>query len=260
MSADLRAKTGANGIRRFATRALLAVGGAIAGTAVAWALTTSAASAADEVPPADAQQVDVVSKLVAKTDEKLPVAVPAAKAVHKIDETLRAEHEKARASLPDVQVSQAVEQIAVRILPQVTRIGQSESPATARSLDVTFPETPATTTPAPEAVQSTAPVVPQVTGVSGAKWTDLLEHNDFVVPSEQRPSLPSDPMPKLPVPAPAPVQCSSCHDGSGSAKGSVFAALAASGNAHGISSTRALAPSTDEVTVTPGKQPGINPD
>ena len=102
MSADLRAKTGANGIRRFATRALLAVGGAIAGTAVAWALTTSAANA-ETVPTADAQQVDVVSKLVAKTDEKLPVVVPAAKAVHKLDETLRAEQEKARAALPDVQ-------------------------------------------------------------------------------------------------------------------------------------------------------------
>jgi hypothetical protein len=245
-------------MRRFASRALLAVGGAIAGTAVAWVLSTSAAHAADEVVPAEAQQVDVISKLVAKSDEKLPVVTPAAKAVHKIDETLRAEHEKARAALPDVQVSQAVEQIAVRILPQVTRIGQSEAPATARSLDVTFPETPAV--PAPEAVQSPAPVVPQVAGVSGATWTDLLEHNDSVVPSEQSPSLPSNPMPKLPVPAPAPVQCSSCHDGSGSAKGSVFAALAASGNAHGISSTRALAPSTDEVTVTPGKQPGINPD
>ncbi|MFD4641349.1 hypothetical protein ACFWN2_28835 [Lentzea sp. NPDC058436] len=258
MSADLRAKTGANGMRRFASRALLAVGGAIAGTAVAWVLSTSAAHAADEVVPAEAQQVDVISKLVAKSDEKLPVVAPAANAVHKIDETLRAEHEKARAALPDVQVSQAVEQIAARILPQVSRIGQSEAPATARSLDVTFPEIPAV--PVTEAVQSPAPVVPQVTGVSGASWTDLLEHNNFVVPSEQAPSLPSNPMPKLPAPAPAPVQCSSCHDGSGSAKGSTIAALAASGNAHGISSTRALAPSTDEVTVTPGKQPGINPD
>ena len=39
-----------------------------------------------------------------------------------------------------------------------------------------------------------------------------------------------------------------------------LAAFAASGNAHGTSVARALAPSTDEVTVTPGKQPGINPD
>lgn len=145
----MRAKTGANGIRRFATRALLAVGGAIAGTAVAWALTTSAANA-ETVPTAavastDAQQVDVVSKLVAKTDEKLPVVVPAAKAVHKLDETLRAEQEKARAALPDVQVSQAVEQIAARILPQVTRIGQSSTPASERAMDVTFPEIPAPT-------------------------------------------------------------------------------------------------------------------
>lgn len=258
----MRAKTGANGIRRFATRALLAVGGAIAGTAVAWVLTTSAANAEDAVPTAavssaDGQQVDVVSKLVAKTDEKLPVVVPAAKAVHKLDETLRAEQEKARAALPDVQVSQAVDQIAARILPQVTRIGQSSTPASERAMDVTFPEIPA---PATDAGQSPAPVVSQFTGSSGAKWTDLLEHNGFVVPSEQRPSLPSNPFPKLPVPAPAPVQCSSCNDGSGSAKGSTFAAFAASGNSHGISSTSALAPSTDEVTVTPGKQPGINPD
>lgn len=254
-SADLRAKTGANGIRRFATRALLAVGGAIAGTAVAWALTTSSATAAETVPSADVQQFDVVSKIVAKSDEKLPVVDPAATAVHKIDETLRTEQQKARAALPDVQVQTAVEQIAERILPQVTRIGQSSAPATERSLDVIFPETPATIEAAVP-----APVVSQFAGPSGTSWTDLLEHNDFVVPSEQRPSLPSNPMPKLPVPAPAPVQCTSCSDGSGSAKGSTTAALAASGNAHGTAVTRALAPSTDEVTVTPGKQPGINPD
>ena len=96
-SADLRAKTGANGIRRFATRALLAVGGAIAGTAVAWALTTSSATAAETVPSADVQQFDVVSKIVAKSDEKLPVVDPAATAVHKIDETLRTEQQKAQA-------------------------------------------------------------------------------------------------------------------------------------------------------------------
>ncbi|MEV6240289.1 hypothetical protein [Lentzea sp. NPDC051838] len=244
----MRAKTGANGIRRFATRALLAVGGAIAGTAVAWALTTSSANAAEDV-----QQFDVVSKIV-HADEKLPVVVPAAKAVDKLDETLRTEQQKARAALPDVQVSKAVEQIAEQILPQVSRIGQTQAPATARSLDVVFPETPAVAEGEP------APAAPQYTGPSGALWTELLQHNDFVVPSQQLPSLPSTPFPKLPVPAPAPVQCSSCNDGSGSAKGGTIAALAASDNAHGTSVTRALLPSTDEVTVTPGKQPGINPD
>ncbi|GGU20341.1 hypothetical protein [Lentzea flava] len=249
-SADLRAKTGANGIRRFATRALLAVGGAIAGTAVAWALTTSAASAATD----SAEQFDVVTKIVS-VDEKLPVVVPAATAVHELDEALRAEQQKARAALPDVHVQQAVEQIAERILPQVNRIGQSQTAATERSMDVIFQETPAAT----EAAQP-APVVSQVTGTSGGSWTDLLEHHDLVVPSEQHPSLPGNPFPKLPVPAPAPVQCSSCSDGSGSVKGSTIAALAASGNGHGTAVTRALAPSTDEVTVTPGKQPGINPD
>lgn len=248
-SADLRAKTGANGIRRFATRALLAVGGAIAGTAVAWALSTSSAQAAEDV-----QQFDVVTKIVS-VDEKLPVVVPAAAAVHEIDEALRAEQQKARAALPEVQVQQVVEQITERFLPQVSRIGQSQASASERSMDVTYRETPALT----EAAQS-APVVSQFTGSSGASWTDLLEHNDFVVPSEQRPSLPSNPFPKLPVPAPAPVQCTSCSDGSGSAKGSAIAALAASGDANGTTVTRALAPSTDEVTVTPGKQPGINPD
>jgi hypothetical protein len=249
-SADLRAKTGANGIRRFAARALLAVGGAIAGTAVAWALTTSSASAATD----EAQQFDVVTKIVS-VDEQLPVVVPAATAVHELDEALRAEQQKARAALPDVQVQQAVVQITERILPQVTRIGKSETAATERSMDVIFPETPAATGAA-----ASAPVVSKFTGPSGASWTDLLEHNDFVVPSEQHPSLPSNPFPKLPVPAPAPVQCSSCSDGSGSAKGSAIAALAAFGNGYGTAVTRALAPSTDEVTVTPGKQPGINPD
>lgn len=253
-SADLRAKTGANGIRRFAARALLAVGGALAGTAIVWALTTSSAQAED-VP-----QVDVVTQLVAKADEQLPVVVPAAtEAVHQLDETLRTEHEKARAALPQAQVSQTVEEIVERVLPQVTRSGQSAAPAVERSEDVTFPETPA---PATETGQApvTEAEVPQVAGQSGGSWTDLLEHNVPVVPSEQHPSLPGSPLPKLPVPAPAPVQCAACSDGAGSAKGSTAAALAASGHALGTSVTRALAPSTDEVTVTPGKQPGINPD
>ncbi|MFS8100460.1 hypothetical protein LFM09_25355 [Lentzea alba] len=247
---DLRAKTGASGIRRFATRALLAVGGAIAGTAVAWALSTSSASAAE----GDVQQFDVVTKIVS-VDEKLPVVVPAAKAVDKLDETLRTEQQKARAALPDVQVQKAVEQIAERILPQVTRSGQSHAPATARSMDVTFLESPATFETGQSPVSKS-----QFTGPSGATWTELLEKRHFVVPSAEHPSLPADPSPKLPVPAPAPVHCTSCSDGSGSASGNKSAALAASGNALGTSVTRALAPSTDEVTVTPGKQPGINPD
>ncbi|SDH61481.1 hypothetical protein SAMN05216553_1366 [Lentzea fradiae] len=260
-SAEQRAKTGANGIRRFAARALLAVGGALAGTAVAWALTTSAAQATEPVPAGDGQQIDVVTQLVAKTDETLPVVTPAAAAVHKIDETLRTEQEKARAALPETPVSQAVEQIAGRILPQVTRTGQAQTPATGRAEDVTFPETPA---PATENEATGLPpvteVVSHVAGTSGATWTDLLEQHDAVVPSEQQPSLPVAPLPKLPVPAPAPVQCASCTDGAGSAKGSTAAALASSGHVLGHSVTRALAPSTDEVTVTPGKQPGINPD
>ena len=249
---DLRAKTGANGIRRFATRALLAVGGAIAGTAVAWALSTSSATAAEH----DGQQFDVVTKVVS-VDEKLPIVVPAAKAVDEFDEALRAEQQKARAALPEVQVQKAVEQIAERILPQITRTGQSQAPATARSMDVTFVEIPV---PASETGQSPVAQAPRFTGPSGATWTDLLESHHFTVPSAQHPSLPADPSPKLPVPAPAPVHCTSCSDGSGSASGNKSAALAASGNAHDTSVTRALAPSTDEVTVTPGKQPGINPD
>lgn len=249
---DLRAKTGANGIRRFATRALLAVGGAIAGTAIAWALSTSSATAAET----DGQHFDVVSRVVS-VDEKLPVVVPAAKAVDEFDEALRAEQQKARAALPEVQVHKAIEKIAERILPQVTRTGQSQAPATARSMDVTFLEIPAT---ASETGQSPVAQASQFTGPSGASWTELLETHHFVMPSAQRPSLPADPSPKLPVPAPAPVHCTSCSDGSGSASGNKSAALAASGNAHGTSVARALAPSTDEVTVTPGKQPGINPD
>ena len=248
-SAGLRAKTGANGIRRFATRALLAVGGAVAGTVIAWALTTSSANAAD-----DTQQFDVVTKIVS-VDEKLPAVVPAAKAVDKLDETLRAEQQKARAALPEVQVQETVAQIAYQILPRVTKVVTHQTPATSRAMDVTYWEFPAS-----EPGQSpVSQVVPQITGPSGAKWTALLETHHFLVPSEEHPSLPADPSPKLPVPAPAPVHCTSCSDGSGSASGSKSAALAASGT-HGTSVTRALAPSTDEVTVTAGKQPGTNPD
>ncbi|WP_157527946.1 hypothetical protein [Nocardia sp. NRRL S-836] len=251
-SAGLRAKTGANGIRRFATRALLAVGGAIAGTAVAWALSTASAHAADEP-----QQFDVVTKIVS-VDEKLPVVVPAATAVHKIDETLRAEHEKARTALPQAQVHQTIEKIAAQVLPRVTTAVTPTTPATSRAMDVTYEAAPAVT---PEAGQSpVAKVFTKLTGPTGATWTKLLETRHLVVPSEQHPSLPADPSPKLPVPAPAPVQCTCGSDGSGAAGGSSKAAFAASGDIPGISVARALAPSTDEVTVKPGKQPGTTPD
>jgi len=253
-SAGLRAKTGANGIRRFATRALLAVGGAVAGTAIAWALTTSSANAADTVPSGDGQQFDVVTKIVS-VDEKLPAVVPAAKAVDQLDETLRAEQQKARAALPEVQVQETVAQIAYQVLPRVTKVVAPQTPATSRAMDVTYWEIPASETGQSPVSQ----VIGQFTGPSGATWTALLETHHFLVPSEEHPSLPADPSPKLPVPAPAPVHCTSCSDGSGSASGSKSAALAASGT-HGTSVTRALAPSTDEVTVTAGKQPGTNPD
>ncbi len=251
-SADLRAKTGANGIRRFATRALLAVGGAVAGTAIAWVLSTSAAHADD-----DGQQFDVVTK-VATVDRKLPVVVPAAKAVHKIDETLRAEHDNARTALPQVQVQQTVEQIATRVLPRVANTVTPTTPATSRAMDVTYVATPAVT---PEAGQSpVAKVFSKLTGPSGTTWTKLLETRHLVVPSDQHPSLPADPSPKLPVPAPVPVQCTCGSDGSGAAGGSQKAAFAASGDVHDTSVASALAPSTDEVTVKPGKQPGTTPD
>ncbi|MEU7478514.1 hypothetical protein AB0A63_21190 [Lentzea sp. NPDC042327] len=251
-SAGLRAKTGANGIRRFATRALLAVGGAVAGTAVAWVLSTTAAHAAD-----DAEQFDVVTK-IATVDEKLPVVVPATEAVHKIDEALRAEHEKARDALPQVQVQQAVEQITERVLPRVTTVVTPTTPAVARAEDVTYVATPAD---APETGQSpVAKVISQLTGPSGATWTKLLETRHLVVPSAQHPSLPADPSPELPVPAPAPVHCTCSSDGSGAAGGSNKAAFAAPGSVHDTAVASALAPSTAEVSVKPGKQPGTTPD
>ncbi|ANZ37145.1 hypothetical protein BBK82_14795 [Lentzea guizhouensis] len=150
-----------------------------------------------------------------------------------------------------MQVQQTVEKIAERVLPRATFVVTPTTPATSRAMDVTY--VPPVVTP--EAGQSpVAKVLSKLTGPSGVTWTKLLETRHLVVPSEQHPSLPADPSPKLPVPAPAPVQCTCGSDGSGAA-GSHKAAFAASGDVHGTSVERALAPSTDEVTVKPGKQP-----
>ena len=91
---DQRAGMGASRVRRLLSRALLVVGGAVAGTAAAWALSTATAAA-------EAPQADIVSTIVS-VEQQLPVVEPAKQIVDNIDEKLRAEQEKARVALPVV--------------------------------------------------------------------------------------------------------------------------------------------------------------
>lgn len=248
MSADGVRVTGVAGIRRFARRALLAVGGAVAGTAVAWALSTSSAHAAEETP-----QADLFSKVV--TSDVLAVE-PTKKFVDNVDNTLRAEQQKARAALPAGQVQDVVGKVADLVQP---RLGAVVPTGKILGGETNALPAPATTT-VEQAPAEPVVVAPQSAVHSGDQWTKLLETHHSVVSDEQHPSLPADPSPKLPVPAHIPVHCGCASDGSGSAGGSNSAAQAASGTAHDIAVARALMPSTDEVSVTPGKQPGITPD
>ncbi|GLZ33070.1 hypothetical protein Lesp02_52580 [Lentzea sp. NBRC 105346] len=245
----MRAKTGVAGIRRFATRALVALGGAMAGTAIAWALSTSSASAQE------APQIDFVTKVVS-IDGAVPTIDPAKKFVDGVDETLRAEQQKARAALPAGEVRDVVGKVADIVQPRLIAVVPTEQLLGAQTTKVPTPNTTTTDKASAEPVV----VAPQSAGLSGAQWTKLLESHHAVVSDEQHPSLPADPSPKLPAPAPGPVQCGCSSGGSGSAGGSNSAAQAALGNAYDTAVARALMLSTDVVTVMPGKQPGITPD
>jgi hypothetical protein len=57
-----------------------------------------------------------------------------------------------------------------------------------------------------------------------------------------------------------PVHCSCGGDGSGSAGSQSSASQAAFVNAYNSAVARALKPTTERITVLPGKQPGSTPD
>ncbi|WNV91380.1 hypothetical protein [Umezawaea sp. Da 62-37] len=279
-AADERAGTGARRIRRALGRALLVFGGAAAGTAAAWVLSTGTAAA--EAPASDV--VAVVSAVASQhpLDEVLPadvntaiapVVTPATQAVAGIDQALRAEQERLHAV-----TAPQLEGVVDRLRGGFGEAGSLLEPHWAEVLAPSAPAMVGDSSDAVPAVLSTtedaaAPVVvgtPVVAAPaapssgSGDEWAQQPVPPRTAQGDDARPNFSGDrsPVPFTPFapPANAPVHCSCGGDGSGSAGNQNSASQAVFANSHDSAVARALKPTTERISVLPGKQPGSTPD
>ncbi|MER5261031.1 hypothetical protein ABTZ99_02955 [Actinosynnema sp. NPDC002837] len=261
---DQRAGTGAGRVRRLLSRALLVVGGTLAGTAAAWALSATAASA----------QIPVVDPVTGIAHDSLPpraaegpveaALAPVGRAVHDLDTALSTPRVP-EPSPPDLRrVAEDIRDTVGGVRDWFRHPASEQAP-----VDVvvggTVTRHVTETTPAATAVPVPAgtPVVQGVFGKLSRSWLDAPRPQVVAPSGDDGPSLPGDPsgLPSMPfAPLGAPAHCSCGGDGSGSSGGGNGSYTAASADRLDPAVARASSPATERNTVTPGKQPGSTPD
>ena len=258
---DQRVGTGASRVRRLLTRALLVVGGTVAGTAAAWALSTSPATAEIAV-----DQVAEVAQPAQRVVEAASAPVRASQvgeAVQELDAALRTP----RVPEPSPpRLRQVAEDIrgtvtGVRGWFQPSASGQGGADAVAPGVVQRVTETTPATTAVP--VPAGTPVVHGVFTKLSPAWLDLSVQPVTALPGDSGPSLPGDPsgLPSMPfAPLGVPAHCSCGGDGSGSSSGGNSPFSVVSADHIDAAVARALFPATERNAVMPGKQPGITPD
>jgi hypothetical protein len=265
---DQRAGTGASRVRRLLSRALLVVGGTLAGTAAAWALSTAPASA--QIP------VDQVTEVAhdALSPDAAPSRVEAALAPVRASEVGRAVQELDTAlrtpRVPEPSPPR-LRQVAEDIRGAVGGVRDwLRHPASVRApADVVVggvvTRDATESTPAATAVPVSAgtPVVHGVFDTFSRMWPATAPQPITELPGESESSRPGEGpvLPLLPfAPLGAPVHCSCGGDGSGSSGGGSGPFTAVSADRFDAAVARALLPATERNVATPGKQPGITPD
>ena len=257
---DQRAGVGACRVRRALGRALLVLGGAAAGTAAAWVLSTATAAA-------EAPDSDVVTAVSAHMNTAV---APATQTVAEIDQALRAEQEKARATaspnLEEVadQLRGGFDEVGSWFEPRWVEVLRSDALVSVgqsvNAVPVAFSSIGTSVAP----VSVGTPIVEApATPFSrlGDQWAQQPVPPRTAQGDDSRPDFPGDrsPVPFAP-PVNAPVHCSCGGDGSGSAGNQNSASQAAFVNAYDSAVARALKPTTERISVLPGKQPGSTPD
>ncbi|ROP39369.1 hypothetical protein EDD40_4755 [Saccharothrix texasensis] len=261
---DQRVGTGASRVRRLLSRALLVVGGTLAGTAAAWALSATAASA----------QIPVVEPIAEIAHDSLPpraaegsveaALAPVGRAVQDLDTALSSPRVP-EPSPPDLRrVADDLRGAVGGVRDWLGHRASEQAPvdvvvAGAVTRQVTE------TTPAAAAVPVSAgtPVVHGVFGKLSRSWLDAPRQPVAALSDADVPSLPGDPsgLPSMPfAPLGAPAHCSCGGDGSGSSGGGNGSFTAVSAGRIDPAVARALFPATERNTVTQGKQPGVTPD
>ncbi|MEJ2855759.1 MULTISPECIES: hypothetical protein [unclassified Saccharothrix] len=257
--ADQRSGPGVSRVKRLLSRALLVAGGALAGTAAVWALSTASASA-QGVDHADA--VTSVTESVAAGPVGGAV-VPVRETVRDLDEKVRAERE--HHPVPDL--GRVAEDI--RDTFGNTVAGFEPNPAgsvtsssfTGRAVNRhTEPASEATAVP----VSIGTPVVRGPFGKLSESWASSSAPAFDASSDEGRTSPLTDPAgptrtPFAP-PSGVPVHCSCAGDGSGTAGGGSGPFTGTTADGFDAAVLRALLPVTERLSVLPGKQPGTTPD
>ncbi|PSL55296.1 hypothetical protein B0I31_105255 [Saccharothrix carnea] len=265
---DQRVGTGASRVRRLLSRALLVVGGTLAGTAAAWALSASPAAA-------ETTLVDPVAEVVpgslspraaegAVEAALAPVGATAVgQAVQDLDTALRTQRVP-ESSPPRLRgVAEDIRDTVGGVRGWFQH--RASAPAPVDVVGGTVTQRVTETTPAAAAVPVPAgtPVVHGVFGKLSLAWLDEPRQPVTALPDTNGPSLPGDPsgLPSMPfAPLGAPVHCSCGGDGSGSSGGGNGPFSVVSADRIDSAVARALFPATERNTVVPGKQPGTTPD
>jgi hypothetical protein len=256
---------------------LLVLGGAVAGTATAWVLSTATASADtpdfDTLSAVTAGVTQHSQDTVLPTQLKVavtPVVEPTAKAVEDIDQALRAQQEQARAA-----TAPQLDEVADGIRDAFGQMGTWFEPRWSEVLDpnALLVVGKSTNRVADSASTNHAPFshgTPVVDNPAtsfaelGDQWALQPAQPLVALPDDLRSTLPGDPssLPLTPFapPASVPVHCGCGGDGSGSAGSQNAASQAAFVNAYNSAVARALKPTTERISVRPGKQPGSTPD
>ncbi|MFC6092876.1 hypothetical protein [Saccharothrix lopnurensis] len=274
---DQRAGTGASRVRRLLSRAALVVGGALAGTAVAWALSAAPASATDHEVVGEVAAHSPLREVLAPIgpdglgpDGLNPDGLRSTglgQAVRELDTALRTPRVREPKS-PDLG------RVAEEIRGTVGHVGTWFRPSAPKPVTTTddgpvgrapahpTPETTPTTTAVP--VDAGTPVVTGVFAKLSLLWLDQAPGTAPVPAADRGPSLPGDPsgLPLMPFAPPlgVPAHCTCGGDASGSSGGGGGQYTTASAHLSDTAVARALFPATVRNVVMPGKQPGITPD
>ncbi|MFI9008602.1 hypothetical protein ACIGNX_15365 [Actinosynnema sp. NPDC053489] len=264
---DQRVGTGASRVRRLLTRTLLVVGGTLAGTAAAWALSTSSASAqvgVDQVAEVAHGTVSAGAVEGAVEAALTPVRESrVGEAVRELDAALGAPR------VPE-PTAPRLRQVAEDIRGAVDGVGGwlrrgSSARSTADEVGVVVAQPVTQTTPVTTAVPVSAgtPVVHGVFAKFSRTWLDASRQPVAALPDAGGRSLPGDPsgLPSMPfAPLGAPAHCACGGDGSGVPGGGNGPFTVVSTDRTDSAVARALFPATERNHVMPGKQPGITPD
>jgi hypothetical protein len=267
---DQRVGTGASRVRRLLSRALLVVGGTLAGSAAAWALSAAPASA--QIPV----DHEVVAEVLRTGPHGAPVAprrsVEAAlapvrtdavgEAARGLDTALR--DPRVRESAPP-QLRRVADEIRGTVGHVGGRLRPDAEPAPVDVVGDTVAHRATETTPAATAVpiSAGAPVVQGVFAKLSRTWPTTPRQPVTAPPVDRGPALPGDPsgLPSMPVaPLGAPAHCACGGDGSGNPGGGSGPFADASTDHIDAAVARALFPATERNSALPGKQPGSTPD